>query len=189
MRLQNLVENLTEKRTDYEFISLSNPSGEYLEKIADAIEQGGQIKTSRDMLMENLRKCRTIALVLKNDDVAGIGALKIPRESYKQDVFNKIGKPELARHFSYEMGYFYVNPAFRKDVAVIKGIMRELYKHRTNEHNIFMTLREGGHTDKPELLRLLGFTSLGKYDNIKVYQLVDWEHLRKKVRLDEEYKI
>jgi hypothetical protein len=184
MKLQNLLENLTERKTDYEFISLSSPSGQYIERIADAIEQGGQIKTSRDMLIENLKKCKAIAIVLKDEEVVGVGALKVPRDTYKQDVFRKIGKPELAEHFTYEMGYFYVNPSYRKDIAVIKGIMRELYKHRSDKNNIFMTIREGGHTDRPELLRLLGFSYLGRYDAIKVFQLVNWEVLRKKVGLN-----
>jgi hypothetical protein len=112
--------------------------------------------------------------------------LKVPNESYKQSVFAKLGKHSLASHHKYEMGYFYVKPAYRKDVAVIRGIMSELHKNSKQEDaNIYMTLRKGGATDRPKLLGYLGFTLLGSFDNIRVYALghQDWKSIDRKIEL------
>lgn len=179
----SLAEKINEGREDFTYHSLSNPDQQLLVQIADNIMAGGQIRTDKELLIDNLKKCKVIALVKKDDDIVGIGALKIPREAYKQNVFANIDKPELANNFKYEMGYFYVNPFYRKDVSVIKGILSELHKSGTESEKIFMTIRSGGHTDKPELLRLMRFDFLGETgDNIKVYAFGDWNKIMSRVK-------
>lgn len=57
----------------------------------------------------------------ENQELAGIGALKVPRDSYKDKVFKRAKSSEDAADFPYELGWLFVVEKFRG-----RGLSRQL---------------------------------------------------------------
>lgn len=98
----------------------SDCSAEELAAFKQLVLAGGEVgKVGLEVLIK-----AAICLVFhytENQELAGIGALKAPRNSYKDKVFKRAKSSENAADFPYELGWLFVVEKFRG-----QGLSREL---------------------------------------------------------------
>jgi len=84
------------------------------------------------------------------DKLAAIAALKSPNDQYRHDVFNKAGSPESCADYKVELGWVYVDPAYRGNRIATK--LCELLLSRATNDCVFATTR----TNNALMSRILG---------------------------------
>lgn len=120
-------------------------------------------------LETGLMNAKTIGYAIADGELASVGVLKRPNESYKQKVFTQAGIQELAENYPYEYGY-----AFTKDEERFrrKGLSSTLLEGLLRE-KVYATVRVDNFNSRG-LLEKHGFVPSGNpYDNAtKEYKLM-----------------
>jgi len=92
------------------------------------------------------------------DLLAAIAALKSPNDQYRHDVFSKAGSPESCADYKIELGWVYVEPAYRGNRIAAK-LCEQLLSSATTDC-VFATTR----TNNALMSRILltsGFANVG----------------------------
>lgn len=84
-----------------------------LEKIKIFVEEREQVK--REYLDYGIELSDLIALIVDDHDVVAASALKNPRNSYRDDVFEMAGKEQLKEGYTKELGYIVTNPMIEEN--------------------------------------------------------------------------
>lgn len=135
-------------------------SKEDIDLFIELLEKGGEVDSSG--LKGRVKKSKLLSLCWDGETLTGVGALKIPQESYKEKVFEKIGFPEESENYLYEFGYLYIEKEYRKK-GISKKILHSLLK-TVNSKKIFVTIREENKI-MGSFLSGYGFEKLGKSYN------------------------
>lgn len=126
-------------------------------------------------LERRIRNALFLAFVYDEQRLVSIGALKIPTDHHRADVFRLAGVPDRASDFPVEMGWAYTIPEYRG-----RGLHRQVIGDllsRTGD-NIFSTTKAA---NVPALLEGAGFTQTGSpYQNAQAETLHLFTFIRKK---------
>jgi hypothetical protein len=140
-----------------------------LDSIFNLVSKGNQVPISS--LETGLMNAKTIGYAIADGELASVGVLKKPNESYKQKVFTQAGIQELAENYPYEYGYAFTKDEerFRRkglSSTLLEGLLRDSEK-------VYATVRVDNFNSRG-LLEKHGFVPSGNpYDNAtKEYKLM-----------------
>ena len=116
---------------------------------------------SDDGLDGRIRDAKWLAFYyMAGDTLAAIAGLKVPREPYRDDVFNRVADASItAADYTLELGWVFVVPAYRGNR--IAGSLCQQLLARVPRSRVFATTR----TDNIVMMRILlslGFTRVGR---------------------------
>jgi len=92
------------------------------------------------------------------DKLAAIAALKSPNVQYRHDVFSKAGSPESCADYKVELGWVYVEPAYRGNRIATKLCEQLLSRAATD--CVFATTRTNN-APMGRILLTFGFANVG----------------------------
>lgn len=92
-----------------------------------------------------------------NLNLIGVGAVKCPKRSYLNRIFSKAGVSAESSKYKLEIGYFYVDPNYRKN-GIGSKIMQAINQHLHGE-NCFATTKSD---TMQNILTKYGFQKIGK---------------------------
>jgi len=122
---------------EYYVSSPENINQEVMSHLVDLIAAGSEV--GGDKVVRNLQNAANIAYATADGKTVGVIVLKNPLNSYRTKVFTAAGVPELAAKYDQELGYTYVDPAYR-DRGVGIFLCRKM--SQTITAPIFATTRE-----------------------------------------------
>jgi len=134
----------------------SQCSDSELNEFEALVLEGGEVIA--DGLQQRIKKAEEL-LFAKDNVLIGVGAIKRPYDSYKNNVFKKSGVPELAANYYYELGWIYTSLSSRG-----KGVGRKIMEAILNSvgnSSCFATTRE----DNDAMHYLFGQYSFEKLGN------------------------
>ncbi|USF88756.1 GNAT family N-acetyltransferase [Candidatus Endoriftia persephonae] len=103
-------------------------------------------------------RCKIICIAKINEDIAGIGAIKIKTKS---DFSNeKASVPELSNAFEWELGYLYVNPDY-SGKGIATNVTRMLIDSYGNG-NLMASTEISANPAMVKILEKFGFRLFGK---------------------------
>ncbi|MBL7882794.1 MAG: GNAT family N-acetyltransferase [Bacteroidia bacterium] len=146
------------KQTDLiNIIAPEDCSKEQLDLFFNTILNGGQIKTSEELLIKNIKNCVLLAFYEIENKLAGISAVKIPRTKYKKTVFEKAKVSADEKLFEFEIGYVVTVPEFRgRGVSSI--LIKELIKRNPSATYFATTKSEF----MPKIFKKVNFVKHGE---------------------------
>lgn len=109
-------------------IELLEPDSCLPERLAEfrqLVLEGGQV--ARQSLPGLLERATALAFVLLEDSVVGVGALKRPNPSYRNNVFAKAKSSLAPAKFDFELGWIYLTPSARSKrltTPMVKSLLR-----------------------------------------------------------------
>lgn len=92
------------------------------------------------------------------DKLGAIAALKSPNDQYRHDIFGKAGAPEICADYKVELGWVYVDPAYRGNRIATK--LCELLLSCATTDCVFATTRTNNALMSRVLLTF-GFANVG----------------------------
>lgn len=141
-----------------------------LESVQELIVEGGEVRAAS--LRDNLKFSRFIALIVREGQLACVGAIKEARPGYIQTISRKSGYALDAENCVGEFGYVVTKAAFRKQglaIALSLALLKSL------DGTLYATTRD----DNPGIRKIVrenGFTAVGK-------KWRSWEHPNSSVML------
>jgi predicted GNAT family N-acyltransferase len=157
----------------FEYKKYENFSQKEQHRIFNLVKGGGQVNP--DTLIRGLMNCQIIGVAKSNDTIVSVGALKIPNESYRQDVLTKAGIPEKDwGNYVYEYGYAITDQAYRGR-GLSTTILAQLL---TDASNVFATVRSKNSAER-HILKKYNFVAVGKtYDSSdRTDKIVLYKHI------------
>ena len=109
-------------------------------------------------LLDRIKIAKKLIFV-HSDACIGVGAIKLPNEHYKNNIFKKAGVAGLAGNYSLELGWLFASHTARD-----KGVGNKLMQYTTNaikNTTCFATTRDNNDV-MHHLLTKHSFTKLGK---------------------------
>lgn len=138
-----------------EVLAPSLCQNEAIDTFLSMVSSGGEVDTQD--LEKRVMDARVLAFAYYDDEVAGVGALKKPKQNYAKRVFSNAGTQERSGDYPLELGWIYVKPAYRgRKIATM--IVSDLLEYRNGE-SVFLTATTNGH-----IIRVIvrhGFQSSG----------------------------
>ena len=132
-------------------------STQQLDLFCDVVLKGEQINTSIELLKENINNCFLLGFYEIGGQIAGVAALKIPRDGYKKRVFNKANVKNDESKFEYEIGYVVTLPNYRGQ-GISSILIEELIKDKMSL-NCFATTKSNS---MRKILPALNFHKYGE---------------------------
>ena len=142
-------------KIEYEIIKKEELNDNIRGIFAEALKKQGKVK---DDLSIKADRCKLICIAKVNEDIAGIGAIKVKTES---DFSNeKASVPELSKAFEWELGYLYVNPGY-SGKGIASNITRMLIDVYGNG-NLMASTEISANPAMVKILEKFGFRLFGK---------------------------
>ncbi|MFA0712659.1 GNAT family N-acetyltransferase [Vibrio splendidus] len=108
-----------------------NPPSSFSKKELDEFEKivvdAGEVQAAG--FRELMGAAHRLVLLYVDDELAATGAIKIPRDTYKNRVFRKASVPELTNQFPFEAGWIFVSERHRRkgfSTQILQAIASEL---------------------------------------------------------------
>jgi len=142
-------------KIEYNIIKKEELSDHTRTIFAEALKKQGKVKGNLSIKAD---RCKIICIAKINEDIAGIGAIKVKTES---DFSNeKASVPELSNAFEWELGYLYVNPDYSgKGIATnITRILIDAY----GNGNLMASTEISANPAMVKILEKFGFRLFGK---------------------------
>ncbi|MCX6664045.1 MAG: hypothetical protein NTZ75_07345 [Euryarchaeota archaeon] len=105
-----------------------------------------------------VKRARFLGFYYVDDKLVGVAALKNANPGYQNNVFERAGKPELAKNFRYEIGYAFTDDEYRC-MYICRNLIRHLIAKEESE-NIFSTARSENIAMR-KILNKLEFKEIG----------------------------
>ncbi|MEA5078226.1 MAG: GNAT family N-acetyltransferase [Anaerolineaceae bacterium] len=129
-----------------------------LEHFESLVKLGNEVDLKR--LRNRIFSAKWLLFLYEEDNkLAGISAIKQPKEKYKKEIFSKSKSGENPEIFQYEVGWVYVKEQYRR-----KGYSTELLNkivELSNGGPLFATTKESNTPMKKTLLKF-GFQESGE---------------------------
>jgi predicted GNAT family N-acyltransferase len=118
-------------------------NSEELNNFERIVVEAGQVQAVgfRDLMLNAYR----LIFIKVNGKLVATGAIKVPRESYKKDIFEKAGVSELLNKYKYEIGWIFVSISQRRkgfSTEIVKALIEVISNHgcyaTTKSNNIGM---------------------------------------------------
>jgi GNAT superfamily N-acetyltransferase len=110
-----------------------------LSAFKELVEKGGEVALHG--LSDLIRRAeRLLFLYAGKHKIIGVGALKNPRVSHKNEVFQKSKSPDSPGEFGFEIGWIFIEEEFHRR-GYSRAILENLIKLAGNA-NVYLTTRE-----------------------------------------------
>ena len=136
----------------YQVVDKSNITDEIAQIFIQHLTKQGKVTIPS---IDKVKTCRKLVLCFANDELIGIGAMKLNESTALQ----KAGLGSIQDIFGLELGYFFVSETFR-GLGVSTAIARLLFLDKIEE-NIFATTELYTNNPMMKTLEKLGFKHYG----------------------------
>jgi hypothetical protein len=83
-----------------------------LAEFCKLVREGGAVDNAG--LEGRVKRAKALVFLKVDESLVGVGALKMPDKSYRDEVFQKAGVPNAAAVFDLELGWVFVRPTHRR---------------------------------------------------------------------------
>jgi predicted GNAT family N-acyltransferase len=117
----------------------SDCSAREIKSFCDLLTEGGEVQEAGRS--ELIKKATSLVFLRDDEATIGIAGLKCPRPAYKKRVFVGAKTNQNSNHFSYELGWIYIEPKYRglgHSHPLVEKALAEV-----GSNNVFATSRSG----------------------------------------------
>lgn len=134
----------------------SNCNNRKISSFCSLVEKGEEVDINT--LENGVKRAKFLGFYYIDDKLVGVAALKNANPDYQNSVFERAGKPELAKNFRYEIGYAFTDEDYR-GMCICRNLIRYLITREKSE-NIFSTVRSKNIAMR-SILKRLEFKEIG----------------------------